>query len=96
MSCCLSQVVQTIDGEAEVTIPPRAQPGQKLVLKGRGARVLDDPLGSRGDHVVTLRVRKQQSPGLTASWLFREAWLLLCCLMLVGLSTGADVFAPGL
>lgn len=54
------QVIQVIDGEAELTIPPNSQPGQQLVLKGRGARVLGDASAARGDHVVTLRVRHKK------------------------------------
>ncbi|XP_026190642.1 uncharacterized protein LOC34622762 [Cyclospora cayetanensis] len=49
-------MVKTIDGEAELTIPPNWQPSQKLILKGRGAKVPGNPHGIRGDHVVTLRV----------------------------------------
>lgn len=52
----IPQIVQTVDGEAELIVPPNAQPGQQLVLKGRGARILNHPLGARGDHIVTLRV----------------------------------------
>lgn len=57
------QIVQTVDGEAELTVPPNAQPGQQLVLKGRGARILNHPLGTRGDHVVTLRVALPDTMG---------------------------------
>ncbi|KAL8447459.1 hypothetical protein Emed_004413 [Eimeria media] len=49
--------IETVDGEAELTIPPNSHPGQELRLKGRGARVLEGgPRGPRGDHVVNLRV----------------------------------------
>ncbi|KAL8274252.1 hypothetical protein Esti_001841 [Eimeria stiedai] len=49
--------IETVDGEAQLTIPPNSQPGQQLRLEGRGARLLGgDPREPRGDHVVTLRV----------------------------------------
>ncbi|KAL8431164.1 hypothetical protein ACSSS7_005446 [Eimeria intestinalis] len=48
--------IETLDGEAELTIPTNSQPGQQLRLKGRGARQLGVAGSPRGDHVVTLRV----------------------------------------
>lgn len=45
--------VQTIDGRAEVKIPPGSQAGQRLRLKGQG---LNKRGGGRGDHYVRLRI----------------------------------------
>jgi DnaJ-class molecular chaperone len=45
--------VPTIDGRAEVTIPPGAQSGQRLRLRGQG---LNKRKGGRGDEYVRLKI----------------------------------------
>lgn len=45
--------VQTIDGKAEVKVPPGSQGGQRLRLKGQG---LNKRGGGRGDHYVKLKI----------------------------------------
>ncbi len=45
--------VETLDGPAPLTIPPGAQPGGTLTLRGKG---LPGPRGGRGDLVVHFRV----------------------------------------
>jgi curved DNA-binding protein len=45
--------VPTIDGQVEMTIPPGAQSGQKLRLRGQG---LNKRKGSRGDEFVRLKI----------------------------------------
>lgn len=48
--------METIDGTAEVEVPPLSQSGQKVLIRGRGARRLDGHSSKRGDHIITLRV----------------------------------------
>ncbi len=45
--------VATIDGKAEVKIPPGTSSGKKLRLRGKG---LPDPAGGNGDHYVTVQI----------------------------------------
>jgi molecular chaperone DnaJ len=45
--------VATIDGKAEVKIPPGTSSGQKLRLRGKG---MPDPAGGSGDHYVTVQI----------------------------------------
>lgn len=47
--------VSTVDGLAELTIPPGTQPNTVLVLEGRGVPRLGNPV-SRGDHLITVQV----------------------------------------
>ncbi|CDJ49267.1 DnaJ domain-containing protein, putative [Eimeria brunetti] len=48
--------VETVDGKADIEIPPLSRSGQKVVISGRGAKRSDGPSGKRGDHIITLRV----------------------------------------
>ena len=45
--------VSTVKGDANVTVPPGTQPGDRLRLRGRGITSSD---GRSGDHYVTVRV----------------------------------------
>ncbi|HET9620779.1 MAG TPA: DnaJ domain-containing protein [Kofleriaceae bacterium] len=45
--------VATIDGKAEVKIPPGTSSGKKLRLRGKG---MPDHAGSNGDHYVTVHI----------------------------------------
>ena len=45
--------VSTIDGKAEVKIPPGTSSGKKLRLRGKG---LPDRAGGHGDHYVTVQI----------------------------------------
>jgi curved DNA-binding protein len=45
--------VATIDGKAEVKIPPGTSSGKKLRLRGKG---MPDPAGHNGDHYVTVHI----------------------------------------
>lgn len=45
--------VATIDGKAEVKVPPGASSGKKLRLRGKG---LTDRAGHNGDHYVTIQI----------------------------------------
>jgi DnaJ-class molecular chaperone len=45
--------VPTIDGKVELTIPPGAQSGQRLRLRGQG---LNKRRGGRGDQFVRLKI----------------------------------------
>ena len=47
--------VPTIDGRAQLKIPPGTQSGQKLRLRGRGVESAQHP-GQRGDQIVTVEV----------------------------------------
>ncbi|MCS6815219.1 MAG: molecular chaperone DnaJ [Cyanobacteria bacterium] len=47
--------VATVDGLAELTIPPGTQPNTVLMLEGRGVPRLGNPV-SRGDHLITVQV----------------------------------------
>jgi molecular chaperone DnaJ len=46
--------VATLDGDAELTLPPGTQPGETRVLRGRGMPVLQG--FGRGDHRVLVNV----------------------------------------
>jgi molecular chaperone DnaJ len=48
--------VPTIDGRAQLKIPPGTQPGQKLRLRERGVENAQHP-GQRGDQIVTVEVK---------------------------------------
>jgi DnaJ-class molecular chaperone len=45
--------VATIDGKAEVKIPPGTSSGKKLRLRGKG---MPDHTGGAGDHYVTVQI----------------------------------------
>jgi molecular chaperone DnaJ len=47
--------VPTIDGRAQLKIPPGTQPGQKLRMRERGVESAQQP-GKRGDQIVTVQV----------------------------------------
>jgi molecular chaperone DnaJ len=47
--------VPTIDGRAQLKIPPGTQPGQKLRMRERGVESASHP-GQRGDQIVTVEV----------------------------------------
>lgn len=47
--------VPTLDGEVDVRVPQGTQPGEEMVIKGRGAPALDN--GVKGDLFVTFRVQ---------------------------------------
>jgi molecular chaperone DnaJ len=47
--------VPTIDGRAQLKIPPGTQSGQKLRMRGRGVENAQNP-GVRGDQIVTVEV----------------------------------------
>jgi molecular chaperone DnaJ len=47
--------VPTIDGRAQLKIPPGTQSGQKLRMRGRGVENAQRP-GQRGDQIVTVEV----------------------------------------
>ena len=47
--------VPTIDGRAQLKIPPGTQGGQKLRMRGRGVESASHP-GQRGDEIVTIDV----------------------------------------
>jgi molecular chaperone DnaJ len=47
--------VPTIDGRAQLKIPPGTQPGQKLRMRERGVESAQRP-GQRGDQIVTVEV----------------------------------------
>ncbi|MBD0328704.1 MAG: molecular chaperone DnaJ [Thermoleophilia bacterium] len=47
--------VPTLDGEVEIDLPPGTQPGELVVLRGRGMPMLQRP--RRGDHRVLVSVR---------------------------------------
>jgi molecular chaperone DnaJ len=46
--------IPTIDGDVDLTVPAGTQPEQRKVLRGRGVKRLR---GSRGDQVVTIKVK---------------------------------------
>ncbi len=48
-------MVNTVDGEEELTIPPGTQPNTVLTLEGRGVPRLGNPV-SRGDHLITVQI----------------------------------------
>lgn len=47
--------VATVDGPAEIVIPPGTQPSTVLTLEGRGVPRLGNPV-ARGDHLITVEV----------------------------------------
>lgn len=47
--------VRTIDGKAEVKVPPGTQPDTRLRIRGRGVPVLGKK-GQRGDHYINVKV----------------------------------------
>jgi molecular chaperone DnaJ len=47
--------VPTIDGRAQLKIPPGTQSGQKLRMRERGVESAQHP-GQRGDEIVTVEV----------------------------------------
>jgi molecular chaperone DnaJ len=47
--------VPTIDGRAQLKIPPGTQSGQKLRMRERGVESAQNP-GQRGDEIVTVEV----------------------------------------
>ena len=47
--------INTVDGEAELTIPPGTQPDTVLTLENQGVPRLGNPV-SRGDHLITVKV----------------------------------------
>lgn len=49
-----SLTVQTIDGNAELSVPPCSQSGVRLRMRGKG--VLSMRTGARGDQLVEIRV----------------------------------------
>jgi molecular chaperone DnaJ len=53
-------VVPTLDGEAEITIPPGTEPGDVVRLKGRGIPHLGSK-NQRGDHQVSIVVEVPKS-----------------------------------
>lgn len=61
--------VPTLDGAVEMTIPPGAQAGQRLRLKGQGLARHD---GGRGDQYVKLTVAVPEKPTERERELFRK------------------------
>jgi DnaJ-class molecular chaperone len=61
--------VPTIDGKAEITIPPGSQGGQRLRLRGQGLNRRD---GGRGDEYVKLKIVVPQDPTDREKNLYRE------------------------
>ena len=61
--------VPTIDGKAEVTVPARAQSGQRLRLRGQG---LNKRKGGRGDEYVRLKIVVPKEPSDEERRLFEE------------------------
>jgi DnaJ-class molecular chaperone len=61
--------VPTIEGKAEVKIPPGAQGGQRLRLRGQGLNKRD---GGRGDQYVRLKVVVPSHPTDREKQLYRE------------------------
>jgi molecular chaperone DnaJ len=49
-----SMRIPTIDGDVDLSIPAGTQPEQRKILRGRGVKRLR---GSRGDQVVTIKVK---------------------------------------
>jgi len=47
--------INTVDGLAELTIPPGTQPNTVLILENRGVPRLGNPV-SRGDHLITVLI----------------------------------------
>jgi len=61
--------VPIIDGKVEVTVPPGAQSGQRLRLRGRG---LNGRRGGRGDHYVRLVIVVPEEIGERERHLYEE------------------------
>lgn len=47
--------IETVDGEAEITIAPGTQPGTVVTLEGKGVPRLGNPV-SRGNHLITVDI----------------------------------------
>jgi len=47
--------VRTIDGQAEIKVPPGTQPETRMRIRSRGVPKLGKP-GERGDHYITMKV----------------------------------------
>lgn len=90
--------MRVVDGFAKVQVPPLTASGSKLVLPGKGARLLGDPRGARGDHVLTVRVSLQSnsllsffaSPTRTSKRLARGAERFGFCEFLFDFAGGAS------
>jgi DnaJ-class molecular chaperone len=61
--------VPTLDGSVEMTIPPGAQGGQRLRLRGRG---MNRRGGRRGDQYVKLKIVNPPRPGPKEKELFEK------------------------
>ncbi|MER3426728.1 MAG: molecular chaperone DnaJ [Pyrinomonas sp.] len=61
--------VPTIDGQVEMTVPPGAQTGQRLRLRGQG---LTRRRGGRGDEYVRLKIVVPRTPTSEERRLFEE------------------------
>jgi DnaJ-class molecular chaperone len=61
--------VPTLDGSVEMTIPPGAQGGQRLRLRGRG---MNRRGGTRGDQYVKLKIVNPPRPGPKEKELFEK------------------------
>jgi len=48
--------VETVDGPAQLEIPPGTQPGAVLTLTGKGVPKLGNPV-ARGNHLISLKVQ---------------------------------------
>jgi molecular chaperone DnaJ len=57
----------TIDGKEKITVKPGTQPGDTLVLKGKGMPVIGS--NRKGDHIITFRIEipKKLTPKEKAS-----------------------------
>jgi molecular chaperone DnaJ len=63
--------IPTIDGDVELTVPAGTQSESKKILRGRGVKRLR---GSRGDQVVTIKVRIPTGLSARQKELLREAF----------------------
>jgi DnaJ-class molecular chaperone len=61
--------VPTLEGRAEIRVPPGIQSGQKLRLKGQGLAIRS---GGRGDHFVRLRINVPKTLTAEEKRLFEE------------------------
>jgi DnaJ-class molecular chaperone len=61
--------VPTLDGHAEIRVPPGIQSGQKLRLRGQGLAIRG---GGRGDHLVRLRIALPKTLTSAEKRLFEE------------------------
>ena len=62
--------VPTLDGEHKLQVPPGTQSGTRICLRGKGVPALDRR--SRGDHVLTIRVRTPSSLDAAQRALFEQ------------------------